>query len=100
MQNSNLSNSDFDSYRAVGSSVQSCPLVWIEIELVDEDDQPVSGESYRIELADGKTEEGSLDEKGFARVDGIPKGNCKVTFPNLDKEAWEKRGGNVRIHAT
>ena len=33
--------------------------------------------------------EGTLDEKGLARVEGIPEGSCKVTFPDLDKDAWE-----------
>lgn len=64
---------------------------WIEIEMVGEDDNPIPGERYKITLADGETvAEGSLDEKGFARVDGIDPGSCKVTFPNLDREAWIK----------
>jgi len=84
----------FDSHTGVGSATQSCPLVWIEIELVDEENQPVPGEQYRIELPDGSVVEGSLDSQGKARRDGIPPGNCKVTFPNLDKEAWEKKGSN------
>ena len=64
---------------------------WIEIELVDEEGQPVPGEPYKITLPDGTTvADGTLDEKGFARVDGIDPGTCKVTFPNLDKDAWEK----------
>ncbi len=63
---------------------------WIEIELVDEDKKPVPGERYRITLPDGTTlAEGTLDEKGRARVDGIDPGTCKVTFPDLDKDAWE-----------
>ncbi len=64
---------------------------WIEIELVDEEDNPVPGEKYKVILPDGKTvAEGTLDEKGFARVEGIDPGTCKITFPNLDKDAWEK----------
>lgn len=64
---------------------------WIEIELVDEEDQPVPGEPYEITLPDGESvASGTLDEKGFARVEGIEPGTCKVTFPKLDKEAWEK----------
>ena len=42
----------------------------------------------RITLPDGTVAEGTLDEKGFARVDGIDPGACQITFPNLDKEAW------------
>jgi hypothetical protein len=66
-------------------------LSWIEIELVDNENNPVPGESYKVELPDGSVAEGTLDAKGFARLDGIPKGNCKVTFPDLDKNAWEKK---------
>ena len=33
---------------------------------------------------------GTLDGDGFARVEGFDPGECMVTFPNLDKEAWEK----------
>jgi hypothetical protein len=63
---------------------------WIEIVLVDEDNDPVPGEAYRIILPDGYTQaEGSLDEKGFARVDGIEPGTCNITFPNLDKSGWK-----------
>lgn len=62
---------------------------WIEIELVDEEEEPVPGEKYKITLPDGKVAKGTLDEKGFARVDGIEPGTCQITFPDLDKEAWE-----------
>ena len=63
---------------------------WIEIELIGEDDSPVVGESYRLILADGTAVEGALDEKGMARIEGIEPGSCKVTFPRLDSDAWEK----------
>jgi type VI secretion system secreted protein VgrG len=62
---------------------------WIEIELVDEAGQPVPGEAYAIYLPDGTTvAEGTLDDKGRARVENIDPGTCRVTFPNLDSEAW------------
>jgi len=63
---------------------------WIEIELVGEDDEGIPGEKYKITLPDDSVAEGTLDEKGFARVEGFEKGTCKVCFPELDKEAWEK----------
>lgn len=64
---------------------------WIEIEMVDKEDKPVVGLGYRITLSDGKTvAEGTLDDKGYARVSGIEPGNCKVTFPTLDQDAWEE----------
>ncbi|MBL4631329.1 MAG: hypothetical protein JKY14_09290 [Paraglaciecola sp.] len=63
---------------------------WIEIELLDEDDAPVPGKKYEIELPDGKVAKGTLDGDGFARVDGIKPGQCKVCFPDLDTEVWDK----------
>ena len=64
-------------------------LTWIAIELIGDDDEPIVGERYRIELADGTTKEGRLDSKGRARIDHIDPGSCQVTFPDLDGEAWE-----------
>lgn len=65
---------------------------WIEIELADKKGKPVPGEAYRVTLPDGQTvAEGTLDEKGFARVDGIDPGTCKVSFPKLEKQAWKPR---------
>ncbi len=63
---------------------------WIELQLVGEDGKPVPDEPYRVTLPDGSIEEGTLDDEGKARVDGFEKGNCKITFPNLDQEAWEE----------
>jgi hypothetical protein len=64
-------------------------LHWIEILLVGEDDQPIPGARYQIELPDGRVRAGRLGADGLARVDGIEKpGDCKVTFPDLDQDAW------------
>ena len=63
---------------------------WIEIELVDEEGNPVPGEAYKVTLPDGTVDSGTLDDKGLVRIDGIEPGTCKITFPNLDKDAWEK----------
>jgi type VI secretion system secreted protein VgrG len=65
-------------------------LSWIEIELVDEDDKPVPGEAYEVTLSDQTVAGGTLDEKGFARVEGVPPGQCTITFPNRDKDAISK----------
>lgn len=65
-------------------------LVWIEIEMVDEAGAPVAGEKYKIETSDGQVSEGTLGSDGKARLDGIEPGSCKVSFPDLDAEAWEK----------
>jgi hypothetical protein len=70
--------------------VEAKPVHWIEIEMVDEEDQPVSGERYVIVLPNGRAIQGFLDSKGQARVDGVEDaGNCQVLFPELDLEAWQ-----------
>ena len=63
---------------------------WIEIELVGEDGSPIAGEKYEIITPDGTKATGTLNKVGFARVEGFSAGECKVSFPKLDKEAWEK----------
>ena len=63
---------------------------WIEIELVDEEDNPVPGEKYKVTLPNDKVAQGTLDNKGFAHIGGIEPCTCQITFPNLDKDAWEK----------
>lgn len=64
-------------------------LTWIEIELLDDNGDPVPGERYEIELPDGRIKRGTLDGNGFARVEGIDPGQSKVTFPEYDQNAWE-----------
>ena len=64
---------------------------WIEVQLVDEQDQPVRGERYRITLPDGTTvAQGRTDAEGLARVRGIDPGTCQITFRDLDKDAWDR----------
>lgn len=65
-------------------------LVWIEIELVDQDGNPQPGEPYKVVTSDNQTRSGTLNDKGFVRIEGIKKGTCKVSFPNLDKRSWSK----------
>lgn len=61
---------------------------WIEVQLLDELDQPVAGEKYAITLPGGRVIEGRLNDEGLVRLEGIPAGVCQVTFPKLDQDAW------------
>jgi hypothetical protein len=84
----------------VAAVVQPCPLQttdpkkpvhWISIVLLGEGDQPIEGEEYQIKLPSGGIAKGFTDEKGSARVEGIPDaGVCSISFPQLDKDAWEE----------
>jgi len=65
-------------------------LSWIEIELMGANGQPIPGEKYKITLPDDSVAEGTLDSDGLARIEGIKSGNCRITFPDLDGNSWEK----------
>lgn len=55
-----------------------------------EDGKPVPGEKYQVTLPDGSVEAGVLDDAGLARVEEFEQGDCKISFPELDEEAWEE----------
>lgn len=64
---------------------------WISLELVGEDDKPITGELYEVTTSDGRVYKGSTDHEGKGTVPGIPPGACKISFPNLDQDAWEEK---------
>jgi hypothetical protein len=66
--------------------IMPCEKTWIEVRLVDDKQRPVPGEAYRIVLPDSAIMEGSLDQDGRARIEGIIAGQCQVTFPNLHRK--------------
>jgi hypothetical protein len=75
-----------------GSRPQEKPKekkAWIEIILVDNEGKPMPGVRYRITPPGGAPVEGRLNEFGQAGLYQIEPGNCKITFPDLDKEAWD-----------
>jgi hypothetical protein len=62
---------------------------WVEVWLVGENDEPISGELCEIELPDGKIVTRKTNRIGLVRLDDIPApGRCKVRFPGLDEAAW------------
>ncbi|OFY67464.1 MAG: hypothetical protein A2Y71_14190 [Bacteroidetes bacterium RBG_13_42_15] len=78
-----------NSPKTAGSAKQSCDFHFVEIELVGEDGKGVAGVEYLLELPDGTEISGSTNSLGLIRIDGIDSGNCQITLPKLDKEAWE-----------
>ena len=84
----------FQRYRRVligAALVAPAELTWIEIQLVDEQGEPVSGEPYELTLPDGSIQKGKLNYRGRARVDDIGRpGVCLLKFSNLDADAWER----------
>lgn len=63
---------------------------WIEIMLVDMEGKPMPGVLYRITPpGGGAPQEGTLNEFGQAGYYQIEPGTCKITFPDLDQDAWD-----------
>ena len=64
---------------------------WLEVELIDEADEPVAGEQVMVTLPDGKVYSGRTNKDGVLKVTGVePGATCKICFPDLDQDAWEK----------
>jgi uncharacterized Zn-binding protein involved in type VI secretion len=56
---------------------------WIEFQLTDGRDQPISHQPYVVVGPGGAEFSGQLDENGFARVEPVKAGQCKINFPEL-----------------
>jgi hypothetical protein len=56
---------------------------YIEIELRDENDNPIPNEDYILYLPDGSIRKGKLDANGYKKENNIPPGYSNVKFPNL-----------------
>ena len=72
------------------SGKQSCPLqdnAFIEIKLVDLDNQPLAGQACVITDQGGTVHPCKTTTKGLVRVEGIPEGQCQVKFPDLDQDS-------------
>lgn len=63
---------------------------WVEVAMLDEDGAPVAGMAYSVTLPNGRVAQGTLDEKGVARIEGFDPGTCQMAFPQLHPDAWEK----------
>jgi hypothetical protein len=68
----------------------------IAIELQDDQKKPKpvstmpKGGSVEFSITVGEeTKTGQLDDKGKAKIEGLPKKPCKVSFPKIDKNEWE-----------
>jgi hypothetical protein len=61
------------------SQLKKLARTWIEIELVDQDDEPYTG-PYRIELPDSSTTEGDFDEEGSYGNYDLDPGTCKLSL--------------------
>jgi hypothetical protein len=65
---------------------------FVEFQLLDQDNEPVSNERYRLKITDGSVREGRLDSEGCVRVSNIEPGDCRICFPDLDGDNWRPIG--------
>lgn len=64
---------------------------WVDVQLVNEDGEPMAGERYILKITDGSVREGTLDASGRVRVNGIDPGTCTVIFPDLHASEWKRK---------
>ena len=57
---------------------------WIEIELIDENDNPIANEDYVLYLPNGEVRKGKLDANGYKKEENIPPGKCQLEFSNYE----------------
>lgn len=62
---------------------------FIIVELVGENGEPIPNELCRITLPDGEIVERETNSQGKVEEYGIEDGDCTITFPLLDQDAWE-----------
>jgi phage baseplate assembly protein gpV len=82
------SQSSADSGPPADAASVASDTSFIELELVDTDGKPVAFASYVVTASDATSFSGVLDAEGRARIDGIVKGNCTVTFPEFHGDDW------------
>lgn len=61
---------------------------WIEIAVVGDKGEPIANVNYALTLGDGKSVTGKTDAEGKLYLDELPPGNVKLSFPDLDDDAW------------
>ncbi|HEX7832946.1 MAG TPA: carboxypeptidase-like regulatory domain-containing protein [Thermoanaerobaculia bacterium] len=80
--------------QAAQTQPAATPDHFIEVELVDDSGKPVANEAYLIELPDGSQRTGRTDGAGRIRITGIDPGTAKISFPDLDKNAYVPDSGS------
>lgn len=79
--------------QAPGSAVRSCKQqTWVEIQLVDQNGEPVANQSFELVLPDGSVVQDQTDAKGLAGVEGIDAGECEIRLPDLRASTTSVRG--------
>jgi Rhs element Vgr protein len=62
---------------------------WIEVQVTDDSGDPVAGERVDLTLPNGQVRQTRTDSNGLLRVDRIEAGQCQISLPQRDADAWE-----------
>ena len=75
---------------------------WLEINLyyADQHKTPVFDQPYQVILPDGSLRTGTVNRNGYARLDGIPKGNAKVEIQEDPSQRARLRKLHDQLEAT
>ncbi|NHQ86767.1 type VI secretion system tip protein VgrG [Iodobacter sp. HSC-16F04] len=71
---------------------------WIELNYGYNDLEPVKGAPFKLKYPDGTEINGVLDDKGFARVQGVPLGTAQVKLGE-DNRKWNAKNKTENPHA-
>ena len=89
LESTKLDSSKISPQEPDDNSEPKTEVSWVAFNLKDDAGKPVPDEPYKVKTSDGKIYTGTLDDQGKARIDGIPKGNCEITFPRMHKTEWK-----------
>ena len=62
---------------------------WIEIELIDDEGNPIADQEFEIIFADGSTREGTLDDKGKVCIEDIAPGSYNIIYKGSENQNRE-----------
>lgn len=79
------------SSSSAAATPASQPTDFVEVELVDEAGLPVAGCRVRVTPASGEPIEATTDARGVVRIETVPRGSVRISFPELDQGAWRRR---------
>jgi hypothetical protein len=74
-------------------AAEKAPRGFVVVEVVDEDERPVSGIRLEVLLADGQFRTLTTNAEGTASLDPIPQGQCHIRLPQLDGSSWRPAEG-------
>lgn len=57
---------------------------FLEFQLLNDREQPIANEKFMLTLPDGRIINGMLDDTGRVHLPNVPRGTCKINFPELE----------------